>query len=393
MAYSKVIQAAALAACVGAIMLSKPSFAANAPVSSTSQYAQTKYPVILVPGVGGAGSFSGGALSTVQVALNALLKQVGISITLPDQSVDYFYGFKDQLERDGAKVYVANLESFNSDNAKQVIIPGLIEPRVGRGEQLLAYVRSVMTQTGAAKVNLIGHDQGGMTARYVASVAPSLVASVTTIGTPNKGTELLDQAVNLINNDPKAADATLTALNLAGMGISAANGTANLYTPFQNAKAMLQQMTTSGAASFNQTFPSQGLSTANCQTGAATASVDGNVQRMYSWTGAAMQPAWSWAGYKIITDKSLSWFLDSALWTDPSTLPLEASGLLLSNLASGANDGFVTTCSAMYGQVIGTYKWNHLDEINQLLGIRGGNAEDPVAVMRTHLNRLKNDGV
>lgn len=40
-----------------------------------------------------------------------------------------------------------------------------------------------------------------------------------------------------------------------------------------------------------------------------------------------------------------------------------------------------------------SYHWNHLDEINQLLGVRGANAEDPLAVIRTHVNRLKLQGV
>jgi triacylglycerol lipase len=392
MAISKAFQAAIIAACVGAIMLSKPAAAANTPTTSASQYAQTQYPVILVPGIGGAANFSGGALSTVQIAVNALLKQFGISITLPSQNVDYFYGFKDQLQRDGAKIYVANLDSFASDDQKQVIIENWFEPNVGRGEQLLSYVKAVMAETGATKVNLIGHDQGGLTARYVASVAPSLVASVTTIGTPHKGTELMDQAIRVID-EQKAADAVYVALKALGVGISTANGTLTFNTPFQDGMAMLKQMTTSGAAGFTAKFPSQGLSAASCQTGAPSASVNGNVQRMYSWTGGAMQPTWNWFGVKVINDKSLSWVLDSALWNDASTLPLQASGLILANLTQGANDGFVATCSTMYGQVIGTYNWNHLDEINQFLGVRGGNAEDPVAVMRTHLNRLKNDGV
>jgi triacylglycerol lipase len=392
MTFAKTIQTSILAACAGAIMLSTPSLAASPPATTASQYAQTQYPVILVPGIGGAATLSSGAISVVQTSINTLLKQFGISIELPSQGVDYFYGFKDQLQRDGAKVYVADLESFNGDDAKQAIIPGWFEPNVGRGEQLLGYVKAVMAETGATKVNLIGHNQGGMTARYVASVAPSLVASVTTIGTPHKGTELLDRAISLLD-EQKASDAVNAALTALGMGISAANGTANLYTPFQNAMATFKQMTTSGAADFRAKFPTEGLSAANCQSGMPTANVDGNVQHMYSWTGAAMQPSWNWFGYKIINDKSFSWAFDAALWNDVSTLPLQASGLILANLAAGANDGFVGTCSTMYGQVVGTYNWNHLDEINQFLGVRGGRAEDPVAVMRTHLNRLKNDGV
>jgi len=51
-------------------------------------------------------------------------------------------------------------------------------------------------------------------------------------------------------------------------------------------------------------------------------------------------------------------------------------------------------CSALYGDVISTsYKWNHLDEINQLLGILGENAADPVAAIRVHANRLQAAGV
>ena len=64
------------------------------------------------------------------------------------------------------------------------------------------------------------------------------------------------------------------------------------------------------------------------------------------------------------------------------------------NRGSGQNDGVVSKCSALYGKVLSTsYKWNHLDEINQLLGVRGAYAEDPVAVIRTHANRLKLAGV
>lgn len=64
------------------------------------------------------------------------------------------------------------------------------------------------------------------------------------------------------------------------------------------------------------------------------------------------------------------------------------------NRGSGQNDGLVSRCSSLFGQVISTsYHWNHLDEINQLLGVRGANAEDPVAVIRTHVNRLKQQGI
>ena len=41
-----------------------------------------------------------------------------------------------------------------------------------RGEELLAHVEQILADTGAAKVNLIGHSQGGLDSRYVAHQRP-----------------------------------------------------------------------------------------------------------------------------------------------------------------------------------------------------------------------------
>ncbi|MFW1886737.1 triacylglycerol lipase, partial [Acinetobacter nosocomialis] len=39
------------------------------------------------------------------------------------------------------------------------------------------------------------------------------------------------------------------------------------------------------------------------------------------------------------------------------------------------------------------YNWNHLDEVNQVLGISSIFAADPVSVYRQHANRLKLQGL
>ncbi|HWW08070.1 esterase/lipase family protein [Collimonas sp.] len=378
-----------LAAAVAAATLMYSIGNVNAQATPAKQYAETAYPVILVPGVGGAESYSKGTIAMLGGLINSVLKALNIQFAVPTTDVDYWYGFKQELERSGAKVYVADLEAFSVDDAKDPLF-GVVN--IGRGDQLLNYANAVMAQTGATKVNFIGHNQGGMTARYVAAVAPGKVASVTTIGTPHKGSELIDQALNFMDQQ-KLTDSALTALTVASIAQRTADGKANLqYTPFQNAQAALRQLTVGGAKQFNAKFPSAGLSTASCASGAATANVDGNTQRMYSYTGAAFQP-YSLFGVKLVSDTSLSWFLDSAQWTDPSTLALRAAGVFVANQGVGANDGLVSVCSAKYGQDVGTYQWNHLDEINQFLGIRGGKAENPVAVMKTHLNRLQKDGV
>jgi triacylglycerol lipase len=41
-------------------------------------------------------------------------------------------------------------------------------------------------------IDMIGHSQGGLSSRYAAAVMPQAVASVTTIGTPHRGSEVAD---------------------------------------------------------------------------------------------------------------------------------------------------------------------------------------------------------
>lgn len=117
------------------------ALAASFPVHAATDYTRTRYPIVLSHGLFG-------------------FKSVG--------PVDYWHAIVPALEKDGAKVFATSQSPVNSNEV--------------RGEQLLAQVEEVLALTGAEKVNLIGHSQGGMTVRYVAGVAPQLVASVTTMG-------------------------------------------------------------------------------------------------------------------------------------------------------------------------------------------------------------------
>ena len=50
----------------------------------------------------------------------------------------------------------------------------------------------------------------------------------------------------------------------------------------------------------------------------------------------------------------------------------------------------MSRCSSHWGKVIkDNYTWNHLDEINQVLGTIGKDSPDPVAFYVQHANRLK----
>lgn len=327
---------------------------ASADATIADTYAATRYPIVLVHGFMGTDTYA--------------------------KVLDYWYGIPSDLQSHGANVFVANLSGFQSD----------LGPN-GRGEQLLAYVKRILAVTGAQKVNLIGHSQGGLTARYVAAIAPERVASVTTIGTPHRGSEFADLITAVGRKDPTGLSEPIVAkfANLLGTLLNRRQG-AN-----QDAAAALQSLTTSGATAFNDALPSAGLGgPASCTTGAETENVGGNTHFLYSWTGNAIQPAWAMLGVRGATDTSVSGVLDGANFSDPTTIILLGTGTAMTLREAGQNDGLVSVCSSLYGRVLSTrYRWNHLDEINQVLGFVGQQGEDPVAVIRTHANRLKLQGL
>ena len=115
------------------------------------EQAATKYPIVFVHGIFGFNDIWG---------------------------IDYFYGVPQALRDEGASVYIASLSPANSTEF--------------RGEQLRTYIQAVLVDSGAEKVNIIGHSHGGPTARYVASVSPEMIASVTSVGGVNWGTKFAD---------------------------------------------------------------------------------------------------------------------------------------------------------------------------------------------------------
>ncbi|CAG9273749.1 esterase/lipase family protein [Paraburkholderia unamae] len=317
-------------------------------------YAATRYPIILVHGLSGSD------------------KLLGV--------LDYWYGIRSDLERHGATVFVADVTAFQADDGP-----------LGRGEQLVAYIKRVLAVTGAAKVNLIGHSQGGLTVRYAAAVVPQYVASVTTVGTPHRGSEFADLVQGMLTLDPSGFSLALAAQFANIMGYAMGSG----RHPNQDAVIALRELTTDDASRFNLKYPSAGLGApGTCTSGAAEETVGGYRHLLYSWSGSAIQPYTKIAGVVVGRDMSIVPVVDPAIYVDPSTLDMLEIGTVMLNLNSGVNDGLVSVCSSLFGDVISTrYRWNHLDEVNQFMGILGAYAEDPVAVFRAHANRLKLNGV
>ncbi len=286
----------------------------------SSGYTQTKYPVVLTHGMLGFDSLLG---------------------------VDYWYGIPAALRRDGARVYVTEVSQLNTSEA--------------RGEELLKQVEEIVAISGKAKVNLIGHSHGGPTIRYVAAVRPDLVASVTSVGSPHKGSAAADFIRQV---PPGSAGETLLAGIVNGLGglINFLSGSASSNP--QNALGALESLNSAGAARFNAKFP-QGIPTTACGEGAYQV----NGVRYYSWSGTS----------------PLTHLLD------PSDLLMGATSLTFNG---EANDGLVGRCSSHLGKVIrDNYRMNHLDEVNQTFGLTSWFETDPVSVYRQHANRLKNDGL
>lgn len=295
-----------------------------------SQQCATRYPLVLVPGM----------LGFIRLVL-----------------YPYWYGIVSALRRSGAVVVAVQVSPLHSSEV--------------RGEQLLARIEEILTQTGAQKVNLIGHSQGALTARYAAAKRPDLVASVTSVAGTNHGSELADYLQTHYPANSAKGRLLSALLRLIGALMSL------LETGYRGPRlpvdiqASHASLTTAGVALFNQQYP-QGLP----ETWGGNGPEVVNGVRYYSWSGT-LQPGKTNRGRNLFdgTHRSCRLFA--------RTFVREA----------GQCDGMVGRYSSHLGTVIGDdYPLDHFDIVNQSLGLVGKGAE-PVRLFVEHAQRLKAAGV
>lgn len=286
----------------------------------SSGYTETKYPIVLTHGLFGFDNLLG---------------------------IDYWYKVPETLRQDGAEVYITTVSNSNT-------------PEI-RGEQLIPQIEQILAISGAEKVNLIGHSHGGPTTRYVASVRPDLVASVTTIAGVNRGTPVADTLSELSDDSAIVEGFLATIGNTLALVIDGVSG--GNYP--QDILASMRSMTFEQTEAFNQ-LHGDGIPTTACGEGA----YEVNGVRYYSWSGA--QPVTNLLDpLDLITGAGQHFFPEGE-----------------------ANDGLVGSCSSRLGMVIrDDFRMNHLDEVNLLLGIHHLTETDPLTVFRTHANRLKQAGL
>lgn len=270
-----------------------------------------------------------------------------IRIGTDDLGLDYWYQILPDLARNGGNVWATRVSPFNSTEV--------------RGEQLVQQIEEVLALTGAEKVNLIGHSHGGPTIRYAAGIIPNKVASATSVAGPNKGSDVADLILKI---EGTAAEApVVSSVNFLSKFITFAQGLDPLSFP-HDSLASGKSLTTAGSTAFNAKFPA-GMPTTACGEG----EFQKNGIQFYSFTGVG---------------------------TATNLLDPDSALKLTSLLINGGkdNDGLVPRCSAKFGKTIrDDYNWNHLDEVNQVLGLKSIFAPDPVSVYRQHANRLKLQGL
>lgn len=268
--------------------------------------------------------------------------------------VNYFFNIASDLRARGATVFESQVPPFESSAV--------------RGSYLAAAIDDALKTTGACKVNLIAHSQGGLDGRYVISTMHygSRVASLTTVSTPHLGTPIADAALGLVPG--VTAEVIDAILGFLYGSLAHSPGDAHI-------RASLQQFTRDNMRrNFNPSNPN-----------------DLRV-KYYSVAGrsAARVAAAECAG-GLWTNSTRIDFLDPIL-----VLPATVFSLTSPNpLSPTPNDGLVSVESSRWGTFLGCYPADHLDEIGQILhllpdAISGFNHKE---LYRRILEQLHRDGL
>lgn len=238
--------------------------------------------------------------------------------------LNYFFNVANDLRGRGNTVVESRVSPF--------------EPSDVRARQLAAHVDETLRNTGACKVVLIGHSQGGLDARYLVSTLGygDRVAAVVTVSTPHGGTKVADAAAGLV---PGFGYDLINALLKAVGVLVGAPGEPNL-------KAQLVQFTTDNMTrSFNPKNPN-----------------DPRV-RYYSVAGrSALKRADDACRGGLWPNSSRTDVLDPLMGIPSSIFALTSPN----PLDPIPHDGLVSVEAARWGQFLGCVPADHLDEIGQI---------------------------
>jgi triacylglycerol lipase len=241
--------------------------------------------------------------------------------------ISYFYKVKATLEKDGEfEVFTPAVDPFNSSEI--------------RGAALAKAIEEIREKTGREKVNIIGHSQGGLDARVVAHDHPEWVASVLTVATPHRGSEVADVVLGLTSDDrlAKLLDDLVQVVGGALYG-DVANET--------SLSSSMEQLSTKSIGAFNEKY------------------TDAPGIPYLSVTGRSS----SALATKECVSATAPFFLTKYAYVrDPIEPLLAVSALIAGHGTDIPNDGLVTVDSAKWGEFLGCVPADHFDEIGHLFG-------------------------
>lgn len=242
--------------------------------------------------------------------------------------LNYFFQVGADLRSRGETVVEAKVPPYESSDV--------------RAATLAAVVDDTLKTYNACKVNIIGHSQGGLDARYVAHKRPDLVASVTTIATPHKGTRVADVALEVVPD--QNLQGLLDALvNLVGIPLyDAAGKQTSLFTSFE-------QFSSEGIAKFNAEI------------------TDAPGVQYRSLAGRSKLAKATQECSTIFAPPFIKKYDDKLDTLEPL---LSIPGLIVDEgfIDKKPHDGLVAVESAKWGKFLGCVPADHFDEIGHLFG-------------------------
>jgi len=252
----------------------------------------TRYPVVLVHGMAGTDSYLGG--------------------------YPYWYDVMPGIEADG---YLAMTPAVDA-----------LAPPETRAQQWSAILDTLQADGQGRRFNLLGHSQGGVDARYLATTLDegARIASITTLATPHYGSALADVSNGVIEVTPLLSGLLEDAVS----ALTSAIGLGDAQLLFA-----AEAMTRPAMEAFNAATP------------------DHPDVTYYSWSARSC---------------GLVEFGCQADMGGETIAPYLVATYRALQLLDGDNDGIVPTASAMWGEHLGTIGADHFDEIGQLVGQTNG---------------------
>jgi triacylglycerol esterase/lipase EstA (alpha/beta hydrolase family) len=233
--------------------------------------------------------------------------------------LDYWANLSEEMPAAGYHVEIHAVNAF--------------DPTVERANQWVAILDSLDEEGVGRKFNIVGHSQGGLDARYIASVLEEAthpsnrIASITTISSPHHGTLIGDVLTGVVDLSPfdgflidGVTEAAASIFGLEGDDLT----------------TQAEQMSTQGMQEFNEVVP--------------------DIEGIYysSWAGRTCPIT------DILCQLSNSGEVVSSLFVITHAFL---------NLAAGPNDGLVTVESAQWGEFMGEIPADHIDEVGVQLDI------------------------